>query len=66
MGAKLCKLDPPAKEEDRPPAVTLILPFDSCPGTVGSVPLQDSSPVPGHSCFTEIRLGSVPPHPPGP
>lgn len=61
MGAKLCKLESPAKEVDRPPAVTLVLPFASCPGTVSSVPLQDSSPIPGHSCFTEIGSGSAPP-----
>lgn len=61
MRAKLCKLESPAKEEDRPPAATLVLPFAGCPGTVGSVPLRDSSPVPGHSCFTEIGLGSAPP-----
>ena len=58
MGAKLCKLESPAKEEDQPPAVTLVLPFAGCPGTVGSVPLRDSSPV-GHSCFTTLGLVSA-------
>lgn len=54
MGA--CKLESPTKEEDRASWVTLVLPFTSCPGTVSSVHLRDRSPLPGHSCFVEVKF----------
>ena len=54
MGA--CKLESPTEEEDPASWVTPVLPFASCPGTVSSAHLRDRSPLPGHSCFTEVKF----------
>lgn len=46
----------PLKDDDPASWLPLVLPFSSCPGTGGSVCLHERSPLPGHSCSTEVTV----------